>query len=108
MDAAAFRHVPRYSEHMHRATVRHGGQAATSKRTAEQHGACTMGQREAAFLAVGAGDCGTHAGALSVNPRAVSFPASLAGSRLPDVEAANGDDDLGVDGIPITFHPLCS
>ena len=57
---------------------------------------------------------GSHAGALSVNPRAVSFPASLAGSRLPDVEAANGDDDLGrtvfqlpsgADGISFIVHP---
>ena len=40
----AFRHVPRYSEHIHRVTVRQGGRAATSRRTAEQHVARIWGR----------------------------------------------------------------
>ena len=40
LDAAALRHVARYSEHTHRSTVCHGGRAATCRRawrTVEQH-----------------------------------------------------------------------
>ena len=48
LDAAALRHVARYSEHTHRSTVCHGGRAATCRRawrTAEQHAARATGDR---------------------------------------------------------------
>jgi len=77
VDAAAFRHVARYSEHTHRSTVRHGGRAATARAARRAHNG-----RQDALLAADAGDGGWHAGALSVNHRAVPFLTSLAGSRL--------------------------
>jgi len=55
---------------------------STPWRTEEQHGARATGQREAALLAADVGGGGSHSDALSVHPRAVSFLASRAGSRL--------------------------
>jgi len=91
--------VARYSEHTDR---------ATPWRTAEQHGlaARATGQREAALLAADAGSGGSHAGSLSVHPeQCPSWPRERA-PRSPAGGFVTEHDDLGVDGISFTVHPL--